>query len=424
MKYFLIAGEASGDLHASHLIAALRERDPEAEFRFYGGDLMLEAAGAGLLRHYKTLAYMGFVQVALHARTILRGLADCKHAIAEWRPDCVILIDYPGFNLKIARWVHEHWSATGKPGETGISGNSRNSGIPGETGKTRETGISGAPARPRVFYYISPKIWAWKEHRIKAIRAYVDRLFSILPFEVEFYEGKHHYPISYVGNPTCDEVSQFLAAHPALERGETIALLPGSRQQEIRDNLRIMLRAVEMMSTPGKLRTPGDSGQSGKTGTPLTVTIAAAPGIDDAFYRALAPNARIVRGKTYELLATARAALVTSGTATLEAALLGCPQVVCYKMSGGRIVNWLRPYFLKCRWISLVNLIADHEVVPELIAADMTAANVARHLGVLIDGPARTAQLQGYALLRQRIGEPGAPKRAADEIICRLKPQQ
>ena len=400
MKYFLIAGEASGDLHASHLITALRERDSEAEFRFYGGDLMTEAATAPaatvldaspssiatvpdasasgssaspLLRHYKTLAYMGFVQVALHARTILRGLADCKRAIAEWQPDCVILIDYPGFNLKIARWVHEQWNTTSLPAR-----------------------------RPQVYYYISPKIWAWKEHRIHAIRAYVDRLFSILPFEVEFYEGKHHYPISYVGNPTYDEVTTFLAQHAPIERSSEIALLPGSRQQEIRDTLRVMLSAV---------------------GT-LPHTIAAAPGIDDAFYRSLAPEARIVRGKTYQLLASARAALVTSGTATLEAALLGAPQVVCYKMSGGRIVNWLRPYFLKCRFISLVNLIADAEVVPELIAGDMNPQDVAAHLEAIIDGPAREAQLRGYALMRQRLASPGAPQRAAEEITALLKKRQ
>lgn len=381
MKYFLIAGEASGDLHASHLITALRERDHEAEFRFYGGDLMEQAAtvpvgdasasasvASPLLRHYKTLAYMGFVQVALHARTILRGLADCKRAIAEWRPDCVILIDYPGFNLKIAKWVHERWNVSGSH-------------------------------RPQVYYYISPKIWAWKEHRINAIRAYVDRLFSILPFEVDFYEGKHHYPISYVGNPTYDEVTAFLAQHAPITRGKEIALLPGSRQQEIRDNLRIMLSAV---------------------GT-LPHTIAAAPGIDDAFYHSLAPNARIVRGKTYELLASAHAALVTSGTATLEAALLDCPQVVCYKMSGGRIVNWLKPYFLKCRWISLVNLIANREVVPELIAADMNPRNVSWYLTDIIEGQERDAQLRGYALVRKLLASPGAPQKAAEEIIHRLK---
>lgn len=388
MKYFLIAGEASGDLHASHLITALRERDPEAEFRFYGGDLMEEAATATvpdasasvaeaspLLRHYKTLAYMGFIQVALHARTILRGLAECKAAITEWRPDCIILIDYPGFNLKIAKWA----KAT-------------------------------LPTTP-IYYYISPKIWAWKEYRIKDIRANVDRLFSILPFEVDFFERKHHYPISYVGNPTYDEVAAYLQEHgaditdvatfgqQASSRTKSIALLPGSRQQEIRDNLRIMLAAV------------GNHPH----------TIAAAPGIDDAFYRALAPHATIVRGRTYDLLASAHAALVTSGTATLEAAIFDVPQVVCYKMTGGRLVNWLRPHLLKCRFISLVNLIADDEVVPELIAADMNPQNVAAHLTAILDGPAREAQLRGYDLVRKRLATPGAPQKAAEEIVDRLK---
>lgn len=394
MKYFLIAGEASGDLHASHLIAALRERDAEAEFRFYGGDLMEEAATAPasaateatvpdasasaatvprssaarspLLRHYSTLAYMGFVQVALHARTILRGLAECKRAIAEWAPDCIILIDYPGFNLKVAKWAKRE-----------------------------------IPATP-IYYYISPKIWAWKEHRINDIRANVDRLFSILPFEVDFYEGKHHYPISYVGNPTYDEVCAFLDHHAPIERGNEIALLPGSRKQEISDNLRIMLAAV---------------GQHPHT-------IAAAPGIDDAFYAAIAPKARIVHGRTYELLASARAALVTSGTATLEAALLDCPQVVCYNIHGGRIVNWAKEHFLKCRYISLVNLIANAEVVPELIAADMNQQNVGRHLSAILDGPAREAQLSGYALVRKRLATPGAPQRAAEEMVALLKARQ
>lgn len=366
MKYFLIAGEASGDLHASHLITALRATDPATEFRFYGGDLMEAAAEGGLLRHYKTLAYMGFIQVVLHARTILRGLAECKASIAEWQPDCVILIDYPGFNLKIAKWVKETLAST------------------------------------PVYYYISPKLWAWKEYRIRDVKAYVDRLFSILPFEVEYFEQRHHYPISYVGNPTFDEVEDFLTHHAPIARGSEIALLPGSRKQEIHDNLRIMLTAVGARPH----------------------TIAAAPGIDDAFYSSIAPHARIVRGKTYELLASAHAALVTSGTATLEAALLGVPQVVCYKMTGGRLINWIRPYIIKCPYISLVNLIADREVVPELIAAEMTPANVSHHLTAILDGPDREAQLEGYALVRQRLGTPGAPQKAAAEIVSLLKKAQ
>lgn len=441
MKYFLIAGEASGDLHASHLITALRQRDPEAEFRFYGGDLMAEAAtgpvpsnataeavttatvpGASapgvatspLLRHYKTLAYMGFVQVALHAHTILSGLAECKAAIADFAPHCIILIDYPGFNLKIARWAKQN-----------------------------------LPATP-IYYYISPKIWAWKEHRIKDIRANVDRLFSILPFEVDFYERKHHYPISYVGNPTYDEVAAYLAqrtnitlplghedisdvrtfGQKASGRATNIALFPGSRKQEIADNLPIMLRSVRQ--SYGRLT--------------YRIFVCCAPGIDSDFYSKVfsaesaehpgpKPEIRIWNHTAFALLRISAAALVTSGTATLEAALLDVPQVVCYKMTGGRLVNKLRPHFLKCRFISLVNLIADAEVVPELIAADMNPQNVARHLDQLlphniddrggkysfVDSPAREAQLRGYALVRKRLASPGAPQRAAEEITGLLK---
>lgn len=380
MKYFLIAGEASGDLHASHLISALRQQDPQAEFRFYGGDLMASAAGTAesLLRHYKTLAYMGFIQVALHARTILRGMAQCKAAIAEWAPDAIILVDYPGFNLKIARWAKAE-----------------------------------LPHTP-IYYYISPKIWAWKEYRIKDIRASVDRLFSILPFEVDYFAKRHGYPITYVGNPTFDEVAAYLAergedisrietyGQQAEGREDIVALLPGSRKQEINDNLRIMLEAISRAGTP-------------------RVVIAGAPGIDDAFYRTIAPTATIVRGKTYDLLRSARMALVTSGTATLEAALFDVPQVVCYKMTGGRFINLIRPYIIKCPYISLVNLIADAEVVPELVAAEMNAAALERHLRSLADGPAREAQLRGYDRVRQRLGTVGAPQNAAREIVGLLK---
>lgn len=454
LKYFLIAGEASGDLHASRLIAALRERDPEAQFRFYGGDLMEAAATAPahspsahgtspLLRHYKTLAYMGFVQVALHARTILRGIADCKRAIAEWAPDSVILVDYPGFNLKIARWVSRNYCKA-----------------------------AATAQRPAVIYYISPKIWAWKEHRIKDIRAYVDRLFSILPFEVDFFEKKHHYAISYVGNPTYDEVAAYLAERgeditdvatfgqqaegrprlhityiedeigldrstvdtplpPAIHSRSLIALLPGSRKAEIRSNLHTMLNACDVLHDLGI----------------FDLAIAAAPGIDDTFYNDVLRACRttgdvqIVRGHTYDLLRRASAALVTSGTATLEAALLDVPQVVCYSMRGGRCALWAKRHLLKCRYISLVNLIADAEVVPELIAADMNTSNVSHHLHALVakdlytycqtptpanTHKARTTQLEGYALVRQRLAASGsgAPQRAADEIVALLKARQ
>lgn len=371
MKIFLIAGEASGDLHAAHLMRAIKQLQPDVEFRFYGGDEM-QAVGGTLLCHYRELAYMGFVQVALHLRTILRGMAQCKREIAEWKPDALILVDYPGFNLKMARFAKEN-------------------------------------AICPVFYYISPKIWAWKEHRIHAIRRDVDRLFSILPFEVDFFEGKHHYPISYVGNPSVDEVSAFIVAQGAPKSdGQTIALLPGSRRQEIVDNLSRMLQAALPFATNYKL------------------VIAKAPAIESDFYERIiqasgidASRVQMVSGQTYALLSHATAALVTSGTATLETALFRVPQVVCYYIRCGWFVSRVRPYFLKVPFISLVNLIAGREVVPELVADGMCVENVRAHLAQLLpaDAPARLAQLKGYEEMAKRLGEPGAPERAAAEMV-------
>lgn len=371
MKIFLIAGEASGDLHAAHLMRAIKQMQPDVEFRFYGGDEM-QAVGGTLLCHYRELAYMGFVQVALHLRTILHGMAQCKREIAEWKPDALILVDYPGFNLKMARFAKEN-------------------------------------AICPVFYYISPKIWAWKEHRIHAIRRDVDRLFSILPFEVDFFEGKHHYPISYVGNPSVDEVSAFITAQGAPKSdGQTIALLPGSRRQEIVDNLSRMLQAALPFATNYKL------------------VIAKAPAIESDFYERIiqasgidASRVQMVSGQTYALLSHATAALVTSGTATLETALFRVPQVVCYYIRCGWFVSRVRPYFLKVPFISLVNLIAGREVVPELVADGMCVENVRAHLAQLLpaDAPARLAQLKGYEEMAKRLGEPGAPERAAAEMV-------
>lgn len=380
MKYFLIAGEASGDLHAAHLMKALLAIDPSASFRYYGGDCM-QAVGGTLLCHYRHLAYMGFVQVALHLPTILRGLRWCKAEIDSWRPDAVILVDYPGFNLKIAKYV------------------SRQALCP-------------------VYYYISPKIWAWKEHRIHAIRRYVDRLFSILPFEVDFFEKKHHYPISYVGNPTMDEVSAYLSEHgQPRPDGHTIALLPGSRRQEITDNLSRMLQAVKPLCTEGG-------------GEPAWhIRIAVAPSMPRDLYTAIVQRAglparsvQLVEERTYDLLHHATAALVTSGTATLETALFRVPQVVCYFMRCGWLVSRIRPYFLKVPFISLVNLIVGREVVPELVAGDMTAEEVRRRLLHILPGaPGRAAMLQGYDELAGKLGQPGAPRRAAAEITQLLR---
>ena len=380
MKYFLIAGEASGDLHAAHLMKALLAIDPSASFRYYGGDCM-QAVGGTLLCHYRHLAYMGFVQVALHLPTILRGMRRCKAEIARWRPDAVILVDYPGFNLKIAKYV------------------SRQALCP-------------------VYYYISPKIWAWKEHRIHAIRRHVDRLFSILPFEVDFFEKKHHYPISYVGNPTMDEVSAYLNEHgQPRPDGRTIALLPGSRRQEITDNLSRMLQAVKPLCVKGGAESPWQ------------IRIAVAPSMPRELYTGIVQCAglpdqsvQLVEGKTYDLLHHATAALVTSGTATLETALFRVPQVVCYFMRCGWLVSRIRPYFLQVPFISLVNLIVGREVVPELVAGDMTAEEVLRRLLHILPGaPGRAAMLQGYDELAAKLGQPGAPRRAAAEIVQLLR---
>ena len=370
MKYYLIAGEASGDLHASRLMAELKREDPEAEFRFYGGDEMA-AQGGTLVKHYRELAYMGFIPVLLHLPTILSNMRRAKNDISEWRPDVVILADYPGFNLKIAKYVHKK-------------------------------GICP------VYYYISPKIWAWKEYRIKNIKRDVDELFSILPFEVEFFEQKHHYPIHYVGNPTADEVRDFLKSKDRIvERDErkVVALLCGSRRQEIKDNLPAMLLATDQLA--GKYQ----------------VVIAGAPGIAPDYYSQFTEGhpVSIVFGQTYQLLSTAQAALVTSGTATLETALFGVPQVVCYETPLPRLFGWLRKKVLKVKYISLVNLVANREVVRELVADGFTQQNIERELAAILpaDSPARQQMLQGYEEVWQRLGEQKAPQNAA-RIICKL----
>ncbi len=375
MKYYLIAGEASGDVHASHLIAAIKQEDAQAQFRCFGGDMM-KAQGAELVQHYRDLAYMGFLPVIKHLRTILRGMKRCREDILEWQPNVLILVDYPGFNFQIAHFIKQH------------------SSIP-------------------VFYYIAPKIWAWKEHRIHDIKRDIDRLFSILPFEKDFYERKHHYPIYYVGNPTVDEVDAYLREHPLdadafrqdnnLDERPIIALLAGSRKQEVRDNLRRMAEAAESYSKDFQL------------------VLAAAPGLEDEFYEECAKGLEIsiVRDQTYRLLQHSTAALVTSGTATLETALLRVPQVVCYYMKAGRLASFARRLFLKIPFISLVNLIAGEEVVPELVAEQMTPKNVRQHLASILPGsPAREAQLQGYERMAAILGEPGAPVRAAKQIVC------
>ena len=377
MKYYLIVGEASGDLHASHLMAALKEEDSEAEFRFFGGDLM-SAVGGTMVKHYKELAYMGFIPVLLHLRTIFANMRYCKEDIVSWSPDVVILVDYPGFNLDIAKFIH-------------------------------------ARTHIPVYYYISPKIWAWKEYRIKNIKRDVDELFSILPFEVEFFEQKHRYPIHYIGNPTVDEVAVFQETHSEsfadfiadnrLENKPIIALLAGSRKQEIKDNLPDMLEAASVFPD-------------------YQLVLAGAPSISLEYYQKYIGgyHVKILFGQTYRLLQQADAALVTSGTATLEAALFKVPQVVCYHLSPGKLISFIRRHVLKVRFISLVNLIADREIVKELVADTMTVANVRTELRkLLFDEKKRHEMLDGYEYMAERLGDPGAPHRAAVEMVKLLK---
>lgn len=376
MKYYLIVGEASGDLHASHLMQSLKNLDADAQFRFFGGDLMT-AVGGTCVQHYRNLAYMGFVPVLLHLPKILSNMQMCKDDILSWQPDCVILVDYPGFNLKIAKFVK---SKTNIP----------------------------------VYYYISPKIWAWKEYRIKNIKRDVDELFSILPFEVDFFEGKHHYPIHYVGNPTADEVCQFQKTSESAECSDgsgnsgkkpIIALLAGSRQQEIKDNLPAMLEAVKPYETDYR------------------IIIAGAPGIEHDYYAPFIENrnVQVAYNQTYPLLSKSHAALVTSGTATLETCLFRVPQVVCYKLPLPVIADYVRRHLLKVKYISLVNLIADREVVSELLGRTFTVGHIRSELDKILDGPARNAMLQGYSEVSRRLGDLIAPDNAARLILNKLR---
>ena len=373
MKYYLIAGEASGDLHASHLMQQLQRQDAEAEFRFFGGDLMT-AVGGTRVKHYRELAYMGFIPVLLHLRTILKNMRMCKQDIMEWQPDVVILVDYPGFNLKIAEYLHSQR----------LTANSQ---------------------KPRVYYYIAPKIWAWKEHRIKNIKRDVDELFSILPFEVPFFEQKHHYPIHYVGNPTASEVRSFLTSSPLPlegDGGRLIALLAGSRKQEIKENLPAMIEATRHLA-----------GQ-------YDLVLAGAPSIEPSYYEQFLKGSqvRLVVNETYPLLARATAALVTSGTATLETCMFRVPQVVCYRTPMPRVFGFLRKYFLKVPYVSLVNLIADREVVTELVANTFSVEAIRQELEVLLPGGSkREEMLSDYEEIHRLLGESDAPEKAARLMI-------
>ena len=376
MKYYLIVGEASGDLHASRLMQSLMQYDLEAEFRFFGGDLMAKVGGTRV-KHYRELAYMGFVPVLLHLPTIFKNMKMCKEDIMRWKPDAVILVDYPGFNLSIAKFVK------------------KNTNIP-------------------VYYYISPKIWAWKEWRIKAIKRDVREMFSILPFEVPFYEKKHNYKIHYVGNPTAEEVDNFRHVYLVSKDGfcqrnglsskPIIALLAGSRKQEIKDNLPSMLEAARHFED-------------------YQMVVAAAPSITESYYKKFlgTSEAKLVKTQTYELLSHATVALVTSGTATLETALLNVPQVVCYETPVPKLIRFAFKHIIKVRFISLVNLIADKEIVQELLADRFSIRNIANELYRILPGQSsRERMLADYQLVRDRLGSEVAPDNAARIMVEKL----
>ena len=369
MKYYLIAGEASGDLHGANLMRALQQIDPEAEFRFWGGDRM-EAVGGKLIKHYRDLAFMGFWEVITNLKTILRNINFCKRDITQFQPDALIFIDYPGFNMRIAKWAKQR-------------------GIP-------------------THYYISPQIWAWKENRIKAIKRDVDAMYVILPFEKDFYEGKHQYPVHFVGHPLLDaiatrkEVSEdVFKQENGLDERPIIALLPGSRKQEIAKMLSVMLSVV------------GSYHQ-------YQFVIAGAPSQEYDFYKQFIKeeNVHFVTGKTYDLLSHAHAALVTSGTATLETALFNVPEVVCYR--GNWISYQIAKRVISLKYISLVNLIMDAPVVTELIQGELNTKNLKTELDKLLNPEHRAKLLKDYEALREKLGNKGASERTASFIVSSM----
>jgi len=366
MKYYIIAGEASGDLHASNLMKELKKLDVEATFRCWGGDLMAREGGV-LAKHYRDLAFMGFFEVLVHLGTILNNIRFCKKDLLEYHPDVLIMVDYPGFNLRIARFAHD-------------------SGI-------------------QVFYYISPQLWAWRSSRVKAIKKNVDRMFVILPFEKEFYK-RYGYDVDFIGHPLLDVInrdeplpdrSSFLERNHLPDR-PLIALLPGSRKQEIKPMLETMLKVVPAF---------GD----------YHFVIAGAPSITPEFYSIILREypVSIITGQTYELLHHSSAALVTSGTATLETALIGIPQVVCYK--GNPISYILARRVVRVNYISLVNLVMDREVIKELIQDQFTVKNLETELTRILSGTRRQEIMKSYALLREKLGVRGASANAARLMI-------
>lgn len=364
MKYYIIAGEASGDLHGSNLIKALHAKDPSAEIRCWGGDKM-QSAGATLVKHYRDLAFMGFAEVIMNLKTILRNLSFCKEDIQQFQPDVVILVDYPGFNLRIAKWAKEQ--------------------------------------QLKVVYYISPQVWAWKENRVKMMRQCIDKMLVILPFEKNYYQQKWNWEVEYVGHPLIEEIERFQKEHqPAsFSNKPCIAVLPGSRKQEILKKLPVMLEVS-------------------KSFPDYQFIVAKAPGLEDAFYHSLIksyPNVSSVSNQTYALLQQATAAIVTSGTATLETALFHIPQVVCYK--GNEISYQIAKRLISIKYISLVNLIMDKEVVKELIQHEMNTAKITEELQLILPGAAkRTVVEQQYNQLEEVLKAGGhASGKAADSIL-------
>lgn len=371
MKYYIIAGEASGDLHASNLVAEIKKKDKRAEFRGCGGDLM-KAQGVDLLRHYRTMAYMGFVEVAVNLRKVLRNITQCKKDIVDYQPDAVILVDYPGFNFRIADFAHEKGF--------------------------------------KVFYYISPQLWAWKRRRVRKVQKSVDKMLVILPFEEAFYK-QYGVDVTYVGNPLLDELAKygtsnrsiFLRRNSLGEKREIIALLPGSRKQEVKRMLPVMLKVVSHFPD-------------------YQFVIGGVSSLDKSLYKNIIGQSDVffVENQTYELLQNSSAAVVTSGTATLETALFSVPEVVCYKATdfSYRLAKWM----IKVKFISLVNLVMDREVVKELIQGDLTENNIVKELELLLHNGKRQRQLlEDYEELKDRLGNAGASEKAAAVMLAAMK---
>ena len=370
MKYYIIAGEASGDLHGSNLMKALYKEDSQAEIRFWGGDLMQNAGGT-LVKHYRELAFMGFIEVIFHLKTILNNITICKKDILDFQPDVIVFIDYPGFNLRIAKWA-------------------------------KELGF-------KTHYYISPQIWAWKENRITEIKRDVDKMYVILPFEKDFYEDKHHFPVEFVGHPLIDAIHNYPTIDQAVFRKENhlnqkpiIAILPGSRKQEITKMLSVMLSVVKDFSD-------------------YQFVIAGAPSLEHSFYEQFisTENIKFISNKTYDLLQISTAALVTSGTATLETALFKVPEVVCYK--GSWASYQIAKRIITLKYISLVNLIMDEEVVTELIQEKCTKKQIKKELKKILEPNYRGNLLKKYEVLEQKLGGIGASEKTAKLIVADLQ---